>query len=195
MTAALSLPQREVWTVDDLAELPPDLPYELVNGRLVLMSPDFVHETVCFRVMQALDVKCPVGYRPVWDFSLNVGRYDQPRPDVVVMDTSHVDQHPPPVEDAVLAIEVVSKDSRFRDFSEKAGMYAGAGVGKYWVIDPLADKISLTEMVLDRQRRRYVLDGVTTDVFTTDLPYPITIDLPALTAERDAFPGRSKPAE
>ena len=195
MTAALSLPQREVWTVDDLAELPPDLPYELVNGRLILLSPTFIHQFVCTELAFALKANCPHDHAPVFDLSLDVNRYSEPRPDVVVMDTAHVDQQPPPVEDAVLAVEVVSKDSRFRDLSDKAGMYAAAGVEKYWVIDPLTDKISLTEMVLDRQRRRYLIEGVTTDMFTTDQPYPITVDLPGLTARRDAFLGRSKPAE
>jgi hypothetical protein len=36
MTAALNLPDRQDWTVDDLADLPKDLRYELVNGRLTL---------------------------------------------------------------------------------------------------------------------------------------------------------------
>jgi Uma2 family endonuclease len=197
MIAALSLPQREVWTVDDLAELPPDLPYELVNGRLILTSPDFVHQFVCGELLVALQQGCPAGHAPVIDLSLDVGRYSEPRPDVVVMDTSHVDQHPPPVEDAILAVEVVSKDSKVRDVYDKAGMYAGAGVKHYWVIDPLSDKISLAEHVLEpRPRpRRYTIARQTTDVFTTDRPYPITVDLPALTARRDAFLGRSKPAE
>lgn len=193
MTAALNLPQREVWTVDDLAELPPDLPYELVNGRLILVSPDFVHQFLCFRIMQALDANCPAAYSPVGDLTLDVGRYSEPRPDVVVMDTSHVDQHPPPVEDALLAVEVVSKDSRLRDVYDKAGMYAAAGVKHYWVIDPLTDKISLAEHVLEPKLRRYAIARQTTDVFTTDEPYAITIDLPALTARRDAFLARTKP--
>jgi Uma2 family endonuclease len=192
MTAALSLPQREVWTVENLAELPPDLPFELVNGRLILMSPDFVHQDLCFRVMQALDANCPVGCSPVIDLSLDVNRYSEPRPDIVVMDTSHVDQHPPPVEDAVLAVEVVSKDSKVRDVYDKAGMYAAAGVKHYWVIDPLGDKISLAEHVLESNPRRYAIARQTTDVLTTEEPYPITIDLPALTARRDAFLAREK---
>ncbi|BCB82204.1 Uma2 family endonuclease [Phytohabitans flavus] len=195
MTAALSLPQREVWTVDDLAELPPDLPYELVNGRLILLSPGFVHQFVCGEVFVALRHNCPAGYSPVLDLSLDVGRYSEPRPDVVVMDTSHIDQHPPPVEDAVLAVEVVSKDSKVRDVYDKAGMYAAAGVKHYWVIDPLGDKISLAEHVLEPKPRRYAIARQTTDRFTTDEPYPITIDLPALTARRDAFLARAKLAE
>jgi Uma2 family endonuclease len=194
MTAALNLPQREVWTVDDLAELPPDLPYELVNGRLILLSPDFVHQFVCGAVMVALQQHCPAGSAPVIDLSLDVGRYSEPRPDVVVMDTSHVDQHPPPVEDALLAVEVVSKDSKVRDVYDKAGMYAAAGVKHYWVIDPLGDKISLAEHVLEPRLRRYAIARQTTGVFTTEEPYPITIDLPALTARRDGFLARTKVA-
>src|SRR4051812_18933884 len=45
MTAALHLPahwdERE-WTVDDLASLPEDLRYELIDGRLVLPSPTVI---------------------------------------------------------------------------------------------------------------------------------------------------------
>lgn len=192
MTAALSLPHREVWTVDDLAELPPDLPYELVNGRLIFLSPDFVHQFVCGEVFVALRQHCPEGFAPVADLSLDVGRYSEPRPDVVVMDTSNVDQHPPPVEDTLLAVEVVSRDSKLRDIYEKAGMYAAAGVKHYWVIDPLGDKISLAEHVLEPRLRRYAIARQSTGVYTTDDPYPITIDLPALTARRETFPGRKK---
>ncbi|MDQ7910919.1 Uma2 family endonuclease [Phytohabitans sp. ZYX-F-186] len=193
MTAALSLPQREVWTVDDLSQLPPDLPYELVNGRLLLMSPTFIHQFVCTEIAFALRTNCPDGWAPVVDLSLDVNRYSEPRPDVVVMDTSHVDQHPPPVEDAVLAVEVVSKDSNVRDVYDKAGMYAAAGVRHYWVIDPLGDKISLAEHVLEsKPHRRYAIARQTTEVFTTDEPYRIVVDLPALTARRDAFLARTK---
>jgi len=193
LTAALSLPQRETWTVDDLAELPPDLPYELVNGRLILLSPTFIHQFMCTEIAFALRANCPHDHAPVFDLSLDVSRYSEPRPDVVVMETSHVDQHPPPVEDAVLAVEVVSKDSKVRDVYDKAGMYAAAGVKHYWVIDPLGDRISLAEHVLEsKPQRRYAIARQITDVFTTDEPYRITIDLPALTARRDAFLARAK---
>ncbi len=43
MTAALHLPDllrdKQDWTVDDLASLPDDLHYELIDGRLLLPSP------------------------------------------------------------------------------------------------------------------------------------------------------------
>jgi hypothetical protein len=59
------------------------------------------------------------------------------------------------------------------------------------VIDQLGeDGISLTEMVLDRERMRYTLTGNETGVFTVTEPWPISIDLPALTARRTAILNR-----
>jgi Uma2 family endonuclease len=36
-----------------------------------------------------------------------------------------------------IAVEVVSRDSRQRDYGEKKQLYADAGVAEYWIIDPL----------------------------------------------------------
>ncbi|WP_235965981.1 hypothetical protein [Micromonospora rubida] len=44
MTAAPILPERHEWTVDDLSK---DLPYELINGRLILPSPTLLHQDMC----------------------------------------------------------------------------------------------------------------------------------------------------
>ncbi|MGN9907273.1 Uma2 family endonuclease [Phytohabitans sp. LJ34] len=160
------------------------------------MPPTFIHQFLCVQIVRALGDNCPPDHEPVYDLSLDVNRYSEPRPDVVVLDTAHVDQHPPPVEDAILAVEVVSRDSKVRDLYDKASMFAAAGVNRYWVIDPLGDKISLAEHVLEsKPHRRYAIAQQTTEVFTTDEPYRIVIDLPALTARRDGFLGRSKPAD
>jgi hypothetical protein len=40
----LNLPDRQDWTVDDLASLPEDLRYELIDGRLILPSPTAIHQ-------------------------------------------------------------------------------------------------------------------------------------------------------
>jgi hypothetical protein len=39
LTAALNLPDKQDWTVDDLASFPKDLRYELIDGRLILPCP------------------------------------------------------------------------------------------------------------------------------------------------------------
>lgn len=184
MTVALNLPERQDWTVDDLATLPKDLRYELIDGRLILPSPTAIHQDIGVRVLLALEANCPPGFMPVTDLSLKVNRRNEPRPDVVVIRLEQVNRSPVPVEDAILAVGVISPDSHFRDMYAKAKVYAAAGVRNYWVVDPLHDEgIVLTEF-RPGPNGDYEIVGSTRQLFKTDDPYPVTLDLPALTERR-----------
>lgn len=186
MTAAPNLPQRQEWTVDDLGELPQDLRYELVNGRLILPSPTHLHQDLCVEVLLALRVNCPADYVVSIDLSMRIDRRNEPRPDIVALRPDHIARSPVPVEDAVLAVEVISPESTFRDMYDKVRVYAHARVPTYWVIDPLHERMTLTEMVLGADGE-YEQAGHTDDVFTTERPWKVTLDLPALTARRAAL--------
>jgi Uma2 family endonuclease len=190
MTAALGLselPDKQDWTVDDLASLPKDLRYELIDGRLILPSPTALHQILGVEVLLALRAHCPPDLIPVVDLSLDVNHRNEPRPDVVVIKPGHLDLTPLPVGDAVLVVEVISPGSHFRDMIAKVKVYAAAGVEHYWVIDPLFDGgMVLTQFRL-RDTGEYEVVGSTDKVFTTDEPYRVTIDLPALTARRKAL--------
>jgi Uma2 family endonuclease len=191
MTAALQLPslldEKQDWTVDDLASLPEDLRYELIDGRLILPSPTFLHQDICGEVMIMLRPSCPPGYRVVIDVSLEVNRRNEPRPDVVVARKAVGLRSPAPIEAALLVIEVISPTSHFRDMDAKTKIFAAAGVGSYWVIDPTFEKtVVLTEFRLG-EGGQYETITNTDKVFTTDVPFPATIDLPALTALRDDY--------
>lgn len=72
MTAALNLPDKQDWTVDDLASLPKDLRYELIDGRLILPSPTAIHQDIGVRVLMALEANCPPDLMVVLDLSLKV---------------------------------------------------------------------------------------------------------------------------
>lgn len=192
MTTAPILPERQEWTVDDLGDLPKDLNYELINGRLVLPSATPIHQTLCVRVLLALEENCPPDHIVSIDQSLAIDRRNEPHPDVVVLRAEHADRSPVPVRDALLAVEVLSPTSTFRDLHEKAGVYARAGIATYWVVDALHDKMTLTELLLGRDG--VYRSGVHTDeVFTTDRPWKVTLDLPALTARRDGVLERRQP--
>lgn len=187
MTVALNLPDKQDWTVDDLASLPKDLRYELIDGRLLLPSTTAIHQILGVEVLLALRVDCPPGLVPVTDLSLKINHRNEPRPDVVVVRPGHLNVTPLPVEDAVLAVEIVSAYSHFRDMYAKAKVYAAAGVANYWVIDPLfEDGIVLTEF-RPGANGDYELVSSSNGIFTTDVPYPITIDLPGLTARLRAL--------
>ena len=194
MTAALNLPDKQDWTVDDLASLPADLRYELIDGRLILPSPTAIHQDIGVRILMALEVDCPSDLMPVVDLSLEIDYRNEPRPDVVVIRPDHADITPLPVADAVLAVEVISPGSHFRDMYAKAKVYARAGVASYWVVDPLfEDGIVLTEF-RPGENGVYEIVTSTNKVFTTDVPYPVTIDLPKLTERRRALLARSRAA-
>src|SRR3954465_4477277 len=108
MTAALELSsllhepnlldEKQDWTVDDLASLPKDLRYELIDGRLILPSPTFFHQEVCAELRSMLRPNCPAGYVPVIDVSLEVDWRNEPRPDVVVGRIADGLRSPAPIE-------------------------------------------------------------------------------------------------
>ncbi|MEU6076680.1 Uma2 family endonuclease [Micromonospora sp. NPDC047074] len=183
MTVAPILPERSEWTVDDLGDLPEDLPYELVDGRLIVPSPTAVHQDLCVELLLALRVNCPAEYLVSIDLSVRIDRRNEPRPDVVAIRREHADRSPVPVEDALLAVEVLSPTSTFRDLYDKAKVYAHAGVRTYWVVDPLHERMTLTEYTLGPTGEYEVLTH-TEDLFVTERPWKVSVDLPALTARR-----------
>ncbi|MGC4814227.1 Uma2 family endonuclease [Micromonospora sp. DT228] len=184
MVAAPILPERHEWTVDDLGELPKDLPYELINGRLILPSPTAVHQDLCVRLLLTLRLNCPPEYLVSFDLSMGVDRRNEPRPDVVVIRRQHAGQSPVPVEDALLAVEVVSPTSTLRDMYDKAKVYAHAGIRSYWVVDPLQERVTLTEYTLGANRE-YEQVAHTEDLFVTERPWKVSVDLPALTSRKN----------
>ncbi|MEU4771849.1 Uma2 family endonuclease [Micromonospora sp. NPDC023644] len=183
MTVAPILPERSEWTVDDLGDLPKDLPYELVDGRLIVPSPTAVHQDLCVRLLLALEVNCPAEYLVSIDLSMRIDRRNEPRPDVVAIRREHADRSPVPVGDALLAVEVLSPTSTFRDLYDKAKVYAHAGVRTYWVVDPLHERMTLTEYTLGPTGEYEVLTH-TEDLFVTERPWKVSVDLPALTTRR-----------
>ena len=191
MTAALKLPslldEKQDWTVDDLASLPKDLRYELIDGRLILPSPTGFHQLLGVELVLALRPGCPPDYVPVPDLSLCIDARNEPRPDVVVGRVAHGLRSPAPIEGALLVVEIVSPTSHLRDLHVKAKLFAAAGIRSYWVVDPTFEGgVVLTEFRIGGDGH-YEMVASTNRVFTTDVPYPVTIDVPALTALRRRF--------
>ena len=197
MMTAIELPKRQEWTVDDLVDLPPDLNYELINGRLVLPSPTPAHQDLSVDLLLALRVNCPPEYVVTLDLSLEIDPRNEPRPDVVAIRAEHYNRSPVPVQDAILAIEVGSPGSMFRDLFDKSTVYAKAGIANYWIVDEEEEThaLLLTEMVLNSETGFYRTGRSTSEVFSVKVPWEITVDLPELSRRRAAIRGRAKPAE
>ncbi|BCY14519.1 Uma2 family endonuclease [Actinoplanes sp. L3-i22] len=178
-------PDKDDWTVDDLASLPPDLRYELIDGRLVLPSPTGIHQILGQKLAAILEQNCPKEFLPVTDYSMKVDSGNEPRPDVVVVRKSVLARTPAPIEKAILVVEIVSPSSHFRDTWGKIRIFAAAGVETYLIVDPIsfADGIELSEFRLGETG--YDLVTSTNKIFETEVPYPIKIDVAALTVLRD----------
>jgi Uma2 family endonuclease len=75
-------------------------------------------------------------------FVMHLPNVPSPRePDVIFVDRDHLDRLRPPVRATSLegpgdlVVEVVSPDSRKRDYEDKFHEYARGGVPEYWIID------------------------------------------------------------
>jgi Uma2 family endonuclease len=184
------LPDEQGFTVADLHALPEDgLRYELIDGSLIV-SPSATagHNDIARWIANILEDACPNGdYFASTDVSTSIDSHNEPRPDVVVARVEHYEHSPFPIEDALLVVEAVSPTSALRDTETKRGLYARAGVPSYWIVVPDREKptISLAELALRSETKEYrYVTHYTSEVFETTVPWPVRIDLPALTARR-----------
>ncbi|MGH9178562.1 MAG: Uma2 family endonuclease, partial [Acidimicrobiales bacterium] len=75
-----------------------------------------------------------------------------------------------------LVVEIVSPGSTVNDRVTKLGVYAGAGIGHYWLVDPRAGLVVC--YVLDGEAYRVAAEG---PVVETSEPVTVRIDVAALT--------------
>lgn len=188
------------FTVEDLHAIPEGrLRYELIEGSLqVSPSATSSHNNIAQWIAAALWSANPGGAFIVsTDQSVTIDEHNELRPDIVVARAAVWEVTPFPVSDAILVVEIVSPTSVIRDNETKRALYARAGVASYWIVDPSADDpsgdgdaIALVEFALDPNKHVYrYVTHYTTDVFHTESPWPMEIDLPALSARRAQIRG------
>ena len=204
MTAAplsIALPDVNGYTTADLHALPEDgRLWELIDGSLIVSpSATIDHNMIAHWIWRALMDSNPFDDEFVVgaDQSTTIDDHNEPRPDVIVAPAEFLRLTPFPIEGAQLVVEVVSPTSVLRDTEIKRVLYARAGVPSYWIVVPDADEpsIRLAELVLDGPGEQYrFATHYTSEVFETDRPWPVRIDLPRLIAKR-ARAMRTKPSE
>lgn len=189
---ALPEPPGRLLTIAEYAELGEDDRYrwELQEGNLVMSpSPSPRHMLTSGELRDQLKSQLPHDLRIIQDvdIDLQLADPDQPgwsrRPDLVVVDRAAVDR----VEteggllraaEVQLVVEIVSPGSRRMDYVIKRGEYADAGIGHYWVVNPNRPTSLLAHHLAGDLG--YADDGEVTGVFTTTMPYPLTITLDEL---------------
>jgi hypothetical protein len=134
--AAIALPDRASYTVDDLFEIPDDRHrYEVFGGSLVISpAPAPIHQLVTDAITRRL---CPLvraqGAMALTAVAIRVTDQDGPIPVVsaeVLALTGAV-----PLADTYSVVEVVSPSSAFMDRSSKTDIYGDAGIPCYWRVE------------------------------------------------------------
>lgn len=176
-------PPDQGFTADDLDRIP-DLPphTELIDGSLVLVSPQKLFHTLTLRLLeQSLARQVPAGtYRVRREMSVKIGARQRPEPDLIVVradaDVS-MDQTWYPAEAVELAVEVVSPDSQIRDRERKPQIYAQAGIKYFWRAEDASGRVTLYAYELDPATSVYGLTGIFHDRVKLTVPFDIDIDL------------------
>ncbi|MCD9023209.1 Uma2 family endonuclease [Cohnella silvisoli] len=149
-------------TYDDYAALDDDQRYELVDGRLELMSPgpNTLHQLISFEMAHLIANTCESEYI-VMTAPLDVilSPREVRQPDLILVRRSRLHiltrrgvEGPPD-----LVVEILSPSTRKRDKIEKAYKYALFGIKEYWLVDP--DNGVLEQNMLGDDGR-YVLANV-----------------------------------
>ncbi|MEU7486764.1 Uma2 family endonuclease [Streptomyces sp. NPDC042319] len=183
-------PPEGGWTADDLDRLPNLPPHtELIDGSLVFMSPQTRFHSRTMRLLEnALLAQLPEGLDVDREMTIKLDIKNRPEPDVVVYReeavTDDTDQTWYEPENVVLAVEVVSADSRERDREVKPRKYADAGVPHFWRVEKNDGLPVVYVYELDPATRTYALSGIHHNRLKLTIPFAIDIDLTALHGRR-----------
>jgi Uma2 family endonuclease len=174
------------WTADDMDRLPAAAPrLELLDGALIMMSPQSsFHSRVMMRLWQALDSAAPTGVSVETEMTVKLGRRQRPEPDIVVYQPQIEDPEGKRTfylpEEVRLVVEIVSEESEERDRKTKPQRYAEAGIQHFWRIEKETGLPVIHVFELEQATGSYVPTGIVRDRLKLDVPFPLDIDVKAL---------------
>ncbi len=135
-----------------------DTRYELVNGELIAMPPESTlnNQIASFLFAYFLQVGIPYHRLSIGaQIAVSGARATARQPDLVVLSEAAATaldgaakcvityDMPPPA----LVVEVVSPQQESRDYRHKRTEYAGRRIPEYWIVDPIAQKVTILEWV------------------------------------------------
>ncbi|MZE75505.1 Uma2 family endonuclease [Streptomyces xinghaiensis] len=170
------------YTADDLDRLPGLPPHtELIDGSLVFRSPQTVFHTRTLRLLEhSLLRTAPEDMEVLREMTIVLDDRQRPEPDVMVTradaDTGP-DQTAYRPQDVLLAVEVVSDDSRARDRETKPLKYAKACIPHFWRVESDNGRPVVYVYERDPATGAYVATGIHHNRLKLSVPFTIDIDL------------------
>ncbi|WP_406515317.1 Uma2 family endonuclease [Streptomyces sp. NBC_00873] len=179
------------WTADDLDRLPNLPPHtELIDGSLVFVSPQTIfHERAVDYFKWQLQSLAPVDLEVFREFTIDVDWQNRPEPDVVVVREDAVGSRRQtrfPAESVLLAVEVVSDESVTRDRETKPVKYARAKIPHFWRVEDQDGRTVVYVFELEPATGAYTSTGIFHDRMKVSVPFPVDLDLTAITPRRRA---------
>lgn len=171
-------------SLEEFEQLPEDNSrrYELREGVLhAIPKAACLHQRAVGALISILNPQLVDGWEAAPDVEVVLVQAWPPTvriPDVVVAPSALIDQNLNRVhaQDVVLALEVVSPGSSRTDRVYKAHEYSAAGIPFYWVVE-IEDRVTLTELRLDRDERLYKTHFQGSEIFYTGEPFEIRVNL------------------
>jgi Uma2 family endonuclease len=178
-------PPAQGWTYEQAKEL--DLPFEwdLVDGVFVVRGQtNLWHDLVRSGLERGLFAARVQPFGALAERCVLLDEANTTKPDVVVFEKTGLDPFEleclPPAS-VVLAVEVVSPNSRVADRFRKPGQYAEALIPYYWRVERGVENLPIVhEFHRDDEKGVYLPVAQHEGVLRTALPYPVEIDLAQL---------------
>jgi len=140
---------KMIHTKADYDLLPPESPYQLIEGKLVMTPAPFTKHQ---RASRNLELELFVWLRKnkigeVFDAPTDVELDDKNivQPDLVVIKRDHYDMigEKRIVGAPDLIVEILSPDNAYNDLKRKFRLYERCGVMEYWIVDPEFETVDI----------------------------------------------------
>lgn len=172
----MALPQKKLYTIDDIYTLPDGQRAELIDGQIYDMAPpNTIHQSLVreFTItignyIRSKKGTCAVFPAPFAVF-LNADNKNYVEPDIsVICDQNKLDDHGcNGAPDWI--IEITSPGTERMDYGIKLFKYRTAGVRAYWIVNPAKGIVNVYDFEHDEKTRLYD--------FEDDIPSCIYEDL------------------
>jgi Uma2 family endonuclease len=158
----MALPQKKLYTIDDIYALPDGQRAELIDGQIYDMAPpNTMHQRLVSELtisignyIRSKEGTCTVYPAPFAVF-LNKDDKNYVEPDIsIICDKSKLDNYGcNGAPDWV--IEIISPSTERMDYGIKLFKYRSAGVREYWVVNPAKDIVNVYDFEYDEKTRLY----------------------------------------
>ena len=154
-TAELPEVTDDLLTVDDFCAMVRDgQKADLLEGVIYMASPDSkkanqINGFLAFLVRGFIAAKDVGGEVYINRFTFQLDDFNGPEPDLawVAPDRIHLVEEGRMRGAPDVAVEIVSRDRRQRDWVDKRETYESAGVREYWIIDPVQRRVEFLRLV------------------------------------------------